>query len=63
MTFDKNGAELPDYLTREQIEEAGGDPDELLRQGIRPITGNAGVECWPRDVVVEWLSKHGRDRT
>jgi hypothetical protein len=52
-----DGDGLLDYLTREQIEDLGGDPDELLRLGVGPVTGHDDSDCWPRWQIEEWLGR------
>jgi hypothetical protein len=56
MSFaDRDG--LPDYLTSEQIASLGGDPDELRRCGVEPLTGNDGRKVWPAEQAKEWLGR------
>jgi hypothetical protein len=52
---DRDG--LPDFLDARQIEALGGDPDELRRLGVEPVTGHDGRPCWPRWQVLEWLGQ------
>jgi hypothetical protein len=48
--------ELPDYLTDEDVLCLGGDPEELIREGVEPYRGNGGVRCWARQDVLDWLA-------